>query len=323
MPLWLAVLLLTASPVFAATGGADLSDQFPTGCRAQGKTSSCHSFAAISLLEAAIKRRGGGTVELSDADLFVRSGLMQKLRIYEVRGEEFQFVPKEIGDPYFNLKVALSSGVAYQATAPWGNFVKAYDEFRANQDRVCGRIGKEQPDKKGRLKAVEDYCKGLSGDTAANERALLGSSEKLEKDRAEVRAKLAGLTAERRERAPGGFEDSSITDVLDKGICREKGRKQTELLVDLLRAGRPALISFSLDNLPGWDNDLNTVSDGLHCAVVYAYQTEGEGAKARRVFKLRNSWGMRSRLLFFSEPNTFDIDEDQACAILSVDWLTP
>ena len=323
MPLWLAVLLLTASPVRAATGSADLSAQFPNTCRYQGKTGSCHSFAATSLLEAAIMRRGGGVVELSDADLFVRSGLMGRLLIFEARGEQFKIAPEEGGDPYDDLSVALSSGVAYRATVPWEKFTKAYAEFRANQDRVCCRIGKEKPDRECKLKAVEEYCGVLGRDTAANERTLLGTSAQLEKDRAEVKTKLAGLTLERRVRSAGDFENSNIPDVLNKGVCREKGRKQTELLVEQLAAGRPLVICFSQDNLPGWDNDLDKVSDDHHCTVVYAYVTEGEGREARRVFKLRNSWGMRSRLLIFSEPNTHDIDEDHACAIGGVSWLTP
>lgn len=70
----LSLSLLLAGRLFtAAPETVDLSAQFPTlALRTQNDTGACHIFSTVALLEAALNRRWGLKLQLSEADLFVR-----------------------------------------------------------------------------------------------------------------------------------------------------------------------------------------------------------------------------------------------------------
>ncbi len=154
----LALFLAQAS---AAGKSVDLSAQFPgAAVRNQGATNTCHVFSTIAQLEAAVHRRYGLTIPLSEADLFVRKviedpGYYQKVReaMASVTGVEpvYRFV--EWGDAKEDIEFAVKNGIARADTAPWPAFSKRYDAFVKGQraelnahDKILVMIGGAKTD---------------------------------------------------------------------------------------------------------------------------------------------------------------------------------
>lgn len=311
----------------------DLSDQLNLTCPAQGKTGSCHAFAATGMLEAAIKRRHGRLVTLSSADLFTRVALAKnRVRIFETEDGDATVTEIEIGRPEEGMSFALKEGIAYEETASWADFLDAYAEEKEARAERCEEIAGEAESAACRRLGLREYLEELKDeDSAAREKRLLGASPKLAAERRETKALLSGLSVTNRSRYDGHFDPAAIRDPLDRAVCREKGRKQTELLVARLDERLPVAVCFAMDNLPGWDGDKKKESGNKHCVIVRGYRSEGEGPAARKSFQVRNSWGSfqavrvdaRGIPSFASVEVTHDIHEDHACAITSASWISP
>ena len=327
-------LLTLAAAAAAAPASVDLSEQLTPGLRDQGGTASCHAFASVALLEAAIKRRGQGEQWLSSADLFVRVALKNgAYQILFLSDGNMTVTQKEDGKPDEDIEFALENGVAHGELVPWGVFHEKYAAYLKKRAAECGRLSREAKGKSCRFDSFKEYVERLEKDVDKREKEFIGASDKLVKDRAEVKAKLKGLSLHSKRRGTlRSFDDASLADIKDADVCREKGRKQTEALVETLAAGLPAVICFNMDNVPGWDKDTDKKSKSSHCVTAYGYTTAGEGKKARKSFQVRNSWG---GVVFQAPavngvpqppqvcPNTHDIDEDHACAIHGMHWLEP
>lgn len=128
----------------------DLSAQFPPDAaeRSQGVAGTCHDFAAIALLEAAIHRRIGGHLALSQADLFIQDTLLNDdvgtrsaMAPGGVDGGIQHYYDPYLGSGYkgkhsvdegdsapFDLQMALNHGVAPQADLPYSSFYPAYEK---------------------------------------------------------------------------------------------------------------------------------------------------------------------------------------------------
>jgi len=331
----LSALLVLASAASAAPASVDLTEQFTGGLRDQGATGSCHAFASISLLEAAIKRRGQGEDWLSSADLFVRVALQNgAYEIVTLKDGSMIVTQKEGGKADADLEFALENGVARAETVPWGVFYAAYVQYRQERLAECQNLSAKSKNPGCRQDTFEEYVERLQKDAANREKKFLGDSKVLAEDRAKIKAKFKGLTLQsKRMGFLRSFDEASATDVADPGVCREKGSKQTAALVETLAANLPAVICFNMANLPGWGKDKTKKDGASHCVTAYGYSTSGQGAAARKSFRLRNSWGgfvlpaaapingvpQEPRVC----PITFDIDEDHACAIQGMFWLTP
>lgn len=141
MWLLLCLRLLPGPAAGALPQTVDLAAQFPgAAVRDQGSTGGCHVFSTIALLEAALHRRWGLSLALSEADLFVSKVIKDKGYYNRVitgvrRGESTEFVYSfvEGGDPGDDIEFALKHGIAKARTAPWPAFAKRYDGFRKAQ----------------------------------------------------------------------------------------------------------------------------------------------------------------------------------------------
>lgn len=332
-PLLLAALL--ALPASAAEGrSVDLSDQFDETCRSQGKVGACHAFASVELLQAAIKRRHGRTTRLSSADLFVRVALKDNRPIVMETAEGKAFVAQiETGSPQLDIAHALREGVAHEEDASWADFLERYEERQEERAVRCEEIVDAADGNAAcRRQDLREYMRELGNESAAErEKRLLGDAPALAAGRRETKGLLAGLTLSKRRMDEGDFDAAGPADIADRAVCREKGRKQTELLTARLDERLPVAICFVMDGLPGWDGNMKKKSGERHCVAVKGYRVEGEGAAARKAFKIRNSWGAAQTVRFDGRglPSfdaveiTHDIGEDHACAIVSAVWLSP
>lgn len=137
------LLLALALPAHSRElpASVDLSEQFPPGERRQHDLNSCHAFAAVGLLEAAIYRRAGGTLRLSDADLWVRQLV--------VRSHEGGLLLRD-------LRVGLRRGVT---PGDWYQEMKArYKEGDKKKD-LLPEV--KTPEAKEARKAVRELLEGL------------------------------------------------------------------------------------------------------------------------------------------------------------------
>lgn len=327
--------LLPALLLASLCAAADLSHKFFPECRGQGDTASCHAFASIAVLEASMT----APVRLSEADLFVRVALDSgRFKVVKKDDGSVAVEQEEEGAPHRDIAHALEHGVAEAGDAPWDEFLKAWRTHRDEQRAACARaVSEDGRSAKACLaddeSALREYLDGLKGEEGREAREkLLGDPEALARSRRAVKAKLAGLALKTLRRDSGDFDDASLQDVRDDGVCREKGRKQTEALVEQLDAGRPMAVCFGMEGVPGWDQGAEKKKKDTprHCVAATGYETAGEGAAARKVFKLRNSWvGMIVTPPTAAHPLhqvqtvavTYDIGEDKACAIHELAWL--
>lgn len=314
----------------------DLSSKFFPECRAQGDTSSCHAFATIAPLEAAMLE----PVRLSAADILVRVALSEgRYELVELDDGTLSVEFDEGGSPGKNFAVAIEKGVAETEVAPWDKFLAAYGKFRDEQRARCRELiavddGKAKKCRRDEKKILREFLDGLKGKEGQEKREkLLGDPEALATSREKILPKLKGLVPHFKDRNSGDFDKASAQDAGDKDICREKGRKQTAAIIGLLDANTPATICFNMENLPGWDKDMKKKSGGKHCLVLDGYSVRGEGAAERKIFSTRNSWGgyivyepvhpsLPDVKIPRVVPFTHELGEEQACAINVVYWLT-
>lgn len=170
-------LLLRAGAASAASPKAvDLSGQFPgAAVRDQGATNTCHVFSTVALLEAALNRRWGLSVALSEADLFVRKVIMnpgyyQKVTeaIGRSQGSEPAYRFVEWGSASDDIEFAIANGIAKAATAPWPAFAKRYEDFKNGQLRDL----RAHDDNLVLLKGVAAQVDKDADRTAARNRAI-------------------------------------------------------------------------------------------------------------------------------------------------------
>lgn len=335
----LAALLLTTSP--AARAGVDLSDQLPAACSDQGGIRACHAFAALVLVHAAAKRNMIELAPLSEADLFTRVALAENgFEVSKLNERVAEIEQIESGYAERDLAFVLGEGVAYEKSASWERFVDAYRAYMREINIECvetaiakGETADQCMKKNG---TAAKFIERIKSERDAREKRFLGDADLLAAERKEVQGKLSRFKLQSKSKDKGDFVAAGPREISDPGVCREKGRKQTELLVEKLGEKLPVLVCFDMENLPAWDRDLGKKDPKKprHCAVVYRWDRSGEGQAARVVFTLRNSWGYRLTPPRFNpltrglemtalEPNTHPISEDHACAINGAYWLIP
>ncbi len=270
----------------------DLSGQFASDCRDQGKTDSCHAFASIALLEAALKRNQKEDLQLSAADLFVRKTLLKSgAQAVEIPAEEgsVDVVQIETGDPYEDIRFAIRSGVARMGTVPWESFLEAYEEYKAQRKEKCLEAFKQDSKPLAQCLAENSHLKAFleslsqEQSLAEKEKRLLGESPEIQKDREEIRKRLEGLSVSKEE-----FVPLLPPEADDKGVCKEKGLKQKGMILSRLALDWPVAVCLHLEGLEGWGAEDAKGGELKHCVAVTGYKkAQGEDPL---YLATRNSW---------------------------------
>lgn len=290
MPRSLVLALLLAAPAPARADVIDLTAIFDEDFRDQCDTGSCHAFASVAILEAAMKRRRRDSepVYLSDADLFLRASVINGAMTYRpgYEGRPPEFALMEGGWPARDLRLALEQGVAREETVPWTPFLRKFRDFRNRQ-----RSGGEAPSAPSAARESEE-TRYFYGRALPQARA----------DREEVRRLLAGFTVH-----------SSTFATLTLGPeetarCRAAGRAVKARLMEDLAVRRPAVICLRLDGLPEWGPPAEPTT---HCVAIRGYRKERGADMALFV---RNSWG---------DDRNPDIPEHRFCRIHEVTSVRP
>jgi hypothetical protein len=338
----LALLVLLAAPALAAPTAADLGGQFPDAAtRNQGATGSCHIFTTVSLIEAALYRRHGLRLPLSEADLFVRKVVSDPDYYDRARkavgagdgaASAYSFV--EGGSPFDDISFALKNGVAKAATAPWSAFAARYDaykkkrkaEIEAKRERVVASAG-------GVAQIKEDYA-AIGRQEAAGGTDYFASVARSNLRRIEpkiVGHHLAELASFREfldqveGRSPADAESLLHGDPkvlaadraavkamtgpfrvrkLDFGAaCKDGGAAQKAGLLAALDRGIPVSVAMELGGLKEWGQE--RAKTARHAFTITGYSRDAAGAVT---LKSRNSWG----------GDNPDVTEDRFCRISRV-----
>lgn len=287
-PLLLVLFLAAGGPARADV--VDFTAVFDDDFRDQCDTSSCHAFASVAILEAAMKRRrrDAETVYLSDADLFLRASVINGVLMYRpgYEGRPPEVALMEGGWPSRDLRLALEEGVAREETVPWTPFLRKFRDFRARQR--SGELAPAPPSPE-RAQAETQYFYG---------RAL----PQARADREETRRLLAGFTVH------SSTFSSPALGVEEAARCRAAGQAVKARLMEDLAVRRPLVICLSLDGLPEWGAP---PEHSRHCVAVRGYRKPRGGDMALFV---RNSWGNERHP---------DVPEHRFCRIHEVTSVRP
>ncbi|MBI5247275.1 MAG: hypothetical protein HY923_08840 [Elusimicrobia bacterium] len=299
------LILMLALP--APADQVDMGAVFDEDFRDQCDTGSCHAFASIAILEAAMKRRrrDAEPVLLSDADLFLRTNVINGVSAarYSVDPRLSERVLIEGGWPSRDLRIALELGVARAETVPWDGFLRKFETFREKRRDECRAAGCEGES------ALLAYEASLAP-SPEREREEIGyfygaaMLARAEADREEVRRLLKGFTVHSSTfastfNAPSRDEDAR---------CRAAGAPVKARLMEDLAVRRPVAICLSLGGLPEWGAP---AMHAKHCVAVRGYRQPRGGAMALLV---RNSWG---------EDRHPDVPENRFCRIHEVTAVRP
>jgi hypothetical protein len=316
----LLALLLAPAPAFADQD--DFSDHYGSP-RDQCGTGSCHAFASVALLEAAMRRRRRDSepLTLSDADLFLQATVINGSheeraapRQERVVGRSVPLQPPvlmekklvEGGWPHLDLEFALRRGVALEETVPWGPFLKRFEEFRGLRRAEFAAARKALGESGDDTEALIAYEEGLapSRDRRQREESFFYRDlPRVEADRELVRGLLAGFSVHRSTFA------SMVPGLEDAAECRRRGAAVRARLKEDFTVRRPNLVCLLLDGLEGWG--ARRAQHAKHCVAIAGWEQPRGGALTLRT---RNSWGRTIHP---------EIPEEQFCRIHDVVSLRP
>ena len=292
--------------------------------RNQGATGSCHIFTTVSLIEAALYRRHGLHLPLSEADLFVRKVVADPDYYDRARravgagdGAASAYTFVESGSPYDDIVFALEHGVAKGATAPWSAFAARYDAYRIKRkseieekrDRVVMTAGgveqvKKDYDEIGRseasgnsdhfaqvaranLRRVEVKIDQAHAYSLTSFRALL--DQIAGKSPAEAQALLLGdpkVLAADRASVKAMTGPFRVRKLDFKTDCKDAGAAQKAGLLAALNHGIPVTIAMELGGVKEWGQE--KAKTARHAFTITGYDRDASGGV---VLKSRNSWG--------------------------------
>lgn len=323
--LLLLALLLAPAPAFADQD--DFSDHYGSP-RDQCGTGSCHVFASVALLEAALRRRRRDSepVRLSDADLFLQmqvingahaepgpaapeDGAVAAGRRERARPALMEKRLVEGGWPHLDLEHALRRGVATEETVPWGGFLPRFEQFRlrrraefAAARQALGRAG-DAEDETEALIAYEESLAPSRQRRQEEESFFYRDLPRVEADRRRVRELLAGFTVHR-----SSF-NSMVPRPEDGEACRRFGRPVKARLKEDFAVRRPVSVCLRLGGLAEWGAQAKL--HALHCVAIAGWEQPRGG---RMTLYTRNSWGRTVHP---------EIPEEQFCRIFDVTSLRP
>jgi hypothetical protein len=305
----------------------DLTPQFQKRPSDQGSVGSCHDFAAVALVEAAMRRAGrAGRLDLSEADLFIHDTLLNAayldgfVRNGRIESQEGTLLAKDL--PYI-----LSHGIATESTLPYAAFLFLYlqavgpsqrrdIQTAANLTTLWSSIDFGRATWEGAPLDTEQTRRLVAAETANfGTQTLLRNLLRrhfpaADADRERIRAHLQGFslvpftgdsssqyTADRLRRFfPGKYLTASgsyHSYQIPGRDCAQLGLERSLFLRHQLDLGRPVAVSFEVGGLPGWDaaGAAQTASTGVshasHSIIIQGYTNES----GSYLFTTRNSWG--------------------------------
>lgn len=317
----LALLLL---PLPAAAVEVDFSDLYG-GPRDQCDTGSCHAFASVALLEAALRRRARDAepVRLSDADLFLQTTVINGGGPYTPggfrEGEEDRVIvarreppPRrrvlmerklvEGGYPSADLRFALEHGVALQETVPWGPFLRRFDRFRERR-RAAFREAAGRPDDEEALLSYEESLIPSRERRREEEAFLYEDPAAAARDRERVKGLLAGFSVH------ASTFVSVVPSAEDEDKCAAWGQPVRRRLLEDFDLRRPMVVCLRLDGLAEWGKE--AARHSAHCVAIAGFKKPRGGPLT---LYTRNSWGRSTHP---------EIPEEQFCRIHEVVSLRP
>lgn len=347
-----AILALWAGPAPAqekekSPERLDLSRAFPSNCRSQGATKTCHAWAAQAVLGAGVKLLLGKDEAIpafSTADLFVRRLLLDKpsYEVREVAAEDgsthLELGLSEVGDPYDDLEFMIRQGVAMESSVPWDPFLKEYEKFKEEKNQECLKVFKDSGKKSVieclRSEPMREFLESLKTPDektkAGLAKRLLGETQAIRDERRTWKDRLGKLKPQRRNFAAETRIFSAPSE------CRRQGAGRKELILSHLRADppRPVAVCLHLQGLDRWRKGaLKKGHESKHCVAITAYSSEDKTAKTAEAFSTLNSWGLvmvrgpsfdpLSRAVvapLYAQDNP-DIDAEHLCRVHEVVWL--
>ena len=296
----LAVILVLPARADVVDTGAVFDQDFRNQC----DTGSCHAFASVALLEAALRRRHRDSerVLLSDADLFLRATVINGSLGLRYRGDpsNVETFLIEGGWPSRDLKLALEEGVALAETVPWDEFLVKFRDYR--RTRLAPDLAKLPAPGGGKPPELAPGEKPpISDRTAADTAFFYGKDLTVVQDeRARVKELLAGFTVHTNAFA------AVAAPVVASDKCLASGQAVKNRLMEDLTVRRPVVVCLLIGGLPEWGT-----TSGSHCVAITGYRKPRGGTMT---LITRNSWG--------NDRNP-DIPEDRFCRIHEVTSIRP
>lgn len=288
-----AAVLSLALALPAAADRVDLGAVFDDDFRDQCDTGSCHAFASVALLEAALRRRARDSepVMLSDADLFLRTKVLDAKLMSFYRDDPSQ-IERELvegGWPTVDLRYALKEGVARAESVPWDRFLVRFRDYRKRRLATA-----DLPEPADRLADDTAFFYG-EGDPES----LPARLEALRLERREVLHLLRGFTV---------HSSTFPAFVRPPAECAAEGKAVSARLMEDLAVRRPVVLCLKIGGLSEWGSAPRFAN---HCIAIRGY-TKPRGGPMTLL--TRNSWG---------EDRNPDIPEDRFCRIYEVVSVRP
>jgi len=295
-----------------SAGRADLSREFPDRPnRNQSDIGSCHDFATVALLEAAIFRKTGSHERLSEADIFLTRTLASEdaYKSFIQRGEtslrEGNFLSTD-------LSYALRRGIA--TSLDYSEFYRLYDEFRDAETpelkRLNSRLQRFLPyhrNDPGFAEAKREFYADDLADTSLRPKVVdkvHALWPGLEGEREATAKLLSGVVQE--QYPAGGPPDWRQADA---SACAEKAKRLEGILRGYLDAGIPMGIDADIGGMDSWKNADSGIA--AHGFLFVGYEASSDGTV---LFKTRNSWAGLNP----------DFKASDLCRVRSLHWvLTP
>lgn len=262
---------------------ADLSWQFPDEPnRDQGDVGSCHAFASVALLEAAVFRAHARHVRFSEADMFVQQSILNG-NVFDTECWRGKCALSEGGWAETDAEWAVEHGLLSDPS--YADFAKRYAEFRSSQQELLSGLPANRLERwlLNPMARSKEWMESPEAQKIAVRQLLKRDDGPAAKERAAAKALLEGLRVETK-----GFKRLWRWDPtrLTPEQCRNVSAEQRSVLLAELDAGRPVGVSMALFGLPDWSGPAGS-RDDQHVFVVTGYDRLDD----RVTFHSRNSWG--------------------------------
>ena len=263
-------LFLLAAPCRA--WDVDLGRQFPVLEKSQQNIGSCHAFASVGLLEAALYRGYHAHIELSEADLFIGNTLGSAEAYAKARKagrlNEGNYVDRD-------LRFALDHGLATEATFDYGRMSPRYGAYR---EAVSYFSDKFRQDDARRDWIQRTFFKSeseqwlqaqLNPQALQNKERMLNGVQSripIADERALMKEAFAAFRIRKMDAATMRAPEEELNWWLDRKV--------------------PVSVSIDLGGLPNWGD---FPKGSWHGIIIEGYRFDPDGSL---VYKTRNSWGM-------------------------------
>ena len=293
-----------------ADKAVDLSAQFADGhSRSQEDIGSCHAFASIALLEAAVFRAKGVHVMLSEEDLFLQDTVLNG-EAYSSPCSEGKCEMVEGNFIASDLQWAFEHGVLKSMS--YAKFAQRYRDYHAIHEQAMNDLLKGA-ERSGNLfeRFLFDpmaHARQLMSDPGARKDVFELLTQKQESWAVDERSSVKELLSGHRVWTGNYDYYGAAANKLAVEDCAKKGEGQAAVILNELNAGRPVAVARSLSGLDGW-SQTDTSRDANHAFIFVGYRQEA----GRRVLLTRNSWGGVNP----------GVDARQLCRVYEIDTVYP